>query len=139
MLSEVVFTSRAQAERQTPPPNWAVISITEPSTTAAALQDGWHDVLRLKFDDVDVATDEAATVFSPEDAVAVLHFVTKNASEVEGILVHCFAGISRSAAIAKFIADMYRLRFPASYSIYNKQVYRRLNQAQWDSAVEQGD
>jgi predicted protein tyrosine phosphatase len=133
MLKRVVFSSQSDAEKAAASPLWAVISITQPSDPAAALQEGWGAILRMKFHDTDDA-DSILTVFSPEHAEAIVRFVRAEAGRVEGILVHCHAGISRSAAVAKFIADTYRLDFPEKYSAYNKLIYRRLNQVLWREA-----
>jgi protein-tyrosine phosphatase len=61
----------------------------------------------------------------------IIEFVAcVHGSSVEGIMVHCKAGISRSAAVAKYIADKYKLPFNHSYDRYNKQVYGMLIEAE---------
>ena len=132
-MKRVVFLSQAEAERTAALNNWAVISITQPSDADAALQPGWAAVLRMRFHDTDDAN-SVLTVFNQEHAEAVVKFVREHEANVEGILVHCHAGISRSAAIAKFIADTYSLAFPDKYASYNKLIYRRLNQVLWREA-----
>lgn len=136
MVTRVEFMSMAKAEALEGAADWAVISITEPGKRLADLQPGWHKVLRLQFHDVDSDDALGYKLFSKEDAQAVLSFVEETASKVDGILVHCFAGVSRSAAIAKCIAELYGLYFPESYSIYNKQIYRRINQVRWEAALD---
>lgn len=133
MLKQVVFMSQVKAEQTPAVPGWVVISITQPSDPPAALQEGWAAVLRMRFHDTDDA-ESILTVFSKEDAETVVAFVRQHAENVNGILVHCSAGISRSAAIAKFVADTYQLDFPEKYSAYNKLIYRRLNQVLWREA-----
>ncbi len=54
-----------------------------------------------------------------EDAHAIVNFVHQVA---EGIVVHCRAGISRSAAVSKWIAETYQLPFDHDYQHYNKLV-----------------
>lgn len=132
MFKQVVFFSQANAEAQEAVSNWAVISITTPAEPDAVLKPGWHSVLRLKFEDTDDAS--CAGAFGDGLARTVVDFVRGLEDPVEGILVHCFAGISRSAAVAKFIADTYKLRFPDTYASYNKLIYRRLNQVIWREA-----
>jgi predicted protein tyrosine phosphatase len=133
MLKQVVFVSQAEAERTQADTRWAMISITQPSDSPAALQDGWYRVLRMRFHDTDDA-DSVLTVFTKTDAEAVVSFVRSVAEHVDGIVVHCHAGISRSAAIAKFIADEYQLPFPEKYASHNKLIYRMLNQVLWREA-----
>lgn len=129
-LQSVLFTGRDQAEASAGWPHWAVISITESDDRPAALKDGWHSVLRLQFDDID-APEQPYVLFSPAQAGQVIDFVTSvhDSTRVEGILVHCRAGISRSAAVAKWIAERYGLPYPAGYAHYNKHVYSTLRLA----------
>lgn len=118
--------SQQNAEASTAPADatWSVISIT--SSEPAALQDGWHDVLRLKFDDIDVP-EAPYIMFGETHAQQIKEFMEKsNVDGVTGIIVHCHAGVSRSAGIAKWIADTYNLPFPSSYMLYNKHVNKVL-------------
>lgn len=131
MLKEVVFTSQAKAEALSARRNWAVISITAPGEPEASLQEGWHSVIRLQFDDVDVSESSEFKLFDAADAANIVSFVSVVKNQVEGILVHCYAGISRSAAIAKFIAEENAVYFPDKYGIYNKAIYRVLNATRW--------
>lgn len=131
-LKNVVFTGRDQAEASIGWPHWAVISIT--AEQPAALKEGWHNILRLEFDDIDVVGDFDAPkpyiLFNDNHATRIIEFakVVRDSHKVEGILVHCQAGISRSAAVAKWIAEKYQLPFVESYALYNKHVYRVLRE-----------
>lgn len=58
------------------------------------------------------------------DAQKIVAFVKEVAPHVEGIIVHCRAGISRSAAVAKWICSQYQIPFDAKYLKYNDYVYR---------------
>lgn len=127
-LMHVIFTGRDQAEASAGWPHWAVISIS--GLNPASLKNGWHSVLRLEFDDIDTP-EEPYILFSDTQANQVIDFVqaVRDSYEVEGILVHCQAGISRSAAVAKWIAERYKLPFNEQYMLYNKHVYRTLREA----------
>jgi predicted protein tyrosine phosphatase len=57
-------------------------------------------------------------------------FVHRVAPKVVGIVVHCHAGISRSGAVAKWIAEQYKLDFNQDYQLFNKHVYRQLVEAE---------
>jgi hypothetical protein len=75
-----------------------IISITD---TEADLNHFAHNphiraVLNLKFDDVDFGEDNCIT---PGDGVKVIEFVNKHINHIDKIVVHCEAGVSRSAAI----------------------------------------
>lgn len=138
-LKKIHFMSRPTAEGIIPRSTDAMISISVPNDPANLNRLWARDrLLRLQFHDAD---DEGninlmlgqtiwgtikAKLFSQNDAKQIIEFVEGNKNKVDTIFVHCDAGISRSAAVAKFIAEMYKLDFPESYSIYNKYVYRVL-------------
>jgi predicted protein tyrosine phosphatase len=127
-IKHVIFTSQQSACCRPAWSNWAIISITDSGTTIAPLQDGWSAVLRVEFDDI--AQPEAPyRIFTEGMAREIIEFVMRcSAEDLEGLLVHCSAGISRSAAVAKWIAEKYRLGFPEGYEKYNKHVYRLLKE-----------
>ncbi len=131
-LRQVVFMGRIEAEKESSRSNWAVISITEPDTEPAHLKTGWHAVLRQEFHDVDYSdASDPYTLFSEHQARELVTFLTKVEAEgVEGILVHCKAGISRSAAVARWIAFGYGLPFVENYSLYNRHIFRLLIQVE---------
>jgi predicted protein tyrosine phosphatase len=121
MLKTILFCDKPTAERNEGQPDWAVISITG-FAQSASLRDGWLDVLRLEFYD----TDDKDTIFSFNvlQADQINRFVDKVKEQgAAGILVHCHAGVSRSAAVAKWIARREGLPFNDRYELYNKLVY----------------
>jgi predicted protein tyrosine phosphatase len=127
-MKQVVFTSRIDAESTPGRDDWAIISISKPGREPANLRWGWCGILRLAFHDIS-AEDRASSsrqIFSHEQARDVWTFVDEHAPFVDGILVHCDAGISRSAAVAKAIAERYALAFPAGYDRHNRLVLDRL-------------
>lgn len=128
MLKKVMFVGRYSAETCGPWPDFALISLGEPDAAEGdpKIQDGWHDVLRLSFHDItpDTLVEGSYTLMSDADAQAIVSFVKEVAPQVEGIIVHCRAGISRSAAVAKWICGEYKVPFDAKYRKYNDFVYR---------------
>jgi len=126
-LQKVIYTGQQSAEEIQGLPDWAVISITDP-WYSANLKAGWHDILRLEFHDIDLYT-ELYVLFNQQQARDIIRFVGNcHDAGVNGVVVHCKAGISRSAAVAKWIAENYNLAFPDGYTLYNKQVYRVLQE-----------
>jgi len=117
----VEFVSRWTAEARPAQDDTIVISINNSWDDFANLQPGWKDVLALKFDDVDFLSDRYKR-FYLGDATEILAFVRKYQDSATRILVHCMAGESRSAAVAKVIAGMYDLPFPANYEKANEWV-----------------
>jgi predicted protein tyrosine phosphatase len=129
-----MFVGRHAVETCGPWSNWAVISIGEPNASDGdpKVADGWHAVLRLSFHDVTPdshALDSGYTFMTDEDAARIVDFVRKVAPDVDGILVHCRAGISRSAAVAKWICGQYRIPFNRDYDKWNAHVYKLLCEA----------
>ena len=85
------------------------ISITSPMEQPANINvNNPHvkAVLRLNFDDAepeDKLVFPYLTLMSKADAQAILTFVEKHKNNVSKIIVHCFAGVSRSAAVCAAI------------------------------------
>jgi len=64
-------------------------------------------------------------LFSDDQAEQVLQFIKIHEGR-DYCIVHCDAGVSRSAAVAKFIAQIYCLKFPEGYANHNRQVFSTL-------------
>ena len=146
MYNYTTFISKKQAEDYHDPDtreSKIIISITTPGDPnnpreysayckpARLNEDTWKDILRLEFHDIDpghMNPDEpnGYKIFDEEQAVMVLKFLRAYQDHAFIAIVHCEAGISRSAAVSKFIAIIYSLQFPDSYSIYNKHVFSTL-------------
>ncbi len=116
MIHSVDFISRMKAEALLDRGDLAVISITEPEAGPAALLCPESAILRLVFHDVDPGheTTSSWTLFNEQHAQQVLKFVRALHGEARQIalVVHCRAGISRSAAIALFVAEETGCEFP---------------------------
>jgi predicted protein tyrosine phosphatase len=104
----------------------ALISITTPGFPDAKIDlSAWDDVLRLKFHDFHWE-DGVHKVLTEAQATEVLRFLSKNQHETDELIVHCEMGVSRSAAMAKFIAEIYNLDFDMTYNRHNRFVYTLL-------------
>ena len=132
MLTAVLFISRETAERYlVSNGNTAVISITDPSQALANLPAKLHSILRIAFTDLyeeslgvplglipDIHQNPGIGLYYAEnkhkfvdarDAYSIYEFI-KNLQQIQAhveLVVHCEAGISRSAAIAKFVHETY--------------------------------
>lgn len=91
--------------------------------------------LRMNFDDIDRDIDRDIDptkyrLFNQEDAKEILSFAKKIKNNVDAIVVHCEAGISRSPAVGLALAqlldaknqDRIEYRFP----LYNRHVYNTI-------------
>lgn len=65
-----------------------------------------QDVLTLYFDDI-IRPVEGAVLFDEQMAELIIRFIIQNRNS-ETLLVHCFAGQSRSRAVAAFAVKMLR-------------------------------
>ena len=87
---------------------YAVISIQDTHTGGFgftfAKNEFCKDVLTLYFDDITREV-EGAVLFSDEMARQIIDFIETNV-DVDTLLVHCFAGQSRSRAVAAFAVEM---------------------------------
>ena len=113
MVSFVTHVSRATAEAMAGQPTWGIISITDSPVKGAmsnpAKLVGWRDVFRLEFDDITHARD-GYVLFSSNHARQIIRWATGH-QDLDKIYVHCEMGISRSAAVARFIAVLFNLPF----------------------------
>lgn len=123
----------------------AIISITDPDKelVSFAPNENRIETLSLQFYDLADIKDELSPqdavecvaifrdgLFSDEQAVQIVDFVERVKDRVKGILVHCEAGVSRSAAVAAVIERMLngsneRVFSDPRYSP-NQYVYQRL-------------
>lgn len=109
MSIQVTVMSRSDAERYSYGPHdteAALISISTPeerydTKVYASPYNGIKRVLRLAFDDVD----GGGWAMTAEDARQIAQFVAENKDRL--IIVHCDAGVSRSAGIAAALLKFY--------------------------------
>jgi predicted protein tyrosine phosphatase len=135
MLGRVAFVSLHQAERLPGRAATLVVSIRDPRYRPA-LSPGFADVLPLDFDDHDDARDGLDALkrkFDSGHAMALRAWIEARRGDAAtyDVLVHCRAGMSRSAAVAWWLHREFGMdlttRFPA-YRL-NRHVLRTLNPA----------
>jgi predicted protein tyrosine phosphatase len=85
-----------------------IISITSNVGDVARLRTSGacRGILRLSFLDADVSSDQhpEADLFSQDQAARIWAFVLQHRADIERLLVHCDAGMSRSPAVAAAIS-----------------------------------
>jgi hypothetical protein len=103
---KLIVLSQVLAELFEPNGRAICISITDPGQPPAVLSERFDAILRLSFSDIrDDGPVSGPVLFSRADAARVLDFVNK-AAAAEIIVVHCLAGISRSAGVALALAEL---------------------------------
>lgn len=127
MIRTVAHISQEAMELHVRPQgDTAIISITNHGKPIAVIPDGFHSVLRLEFDDLyeeyfgepvgsvpDMCASGPLLRFGEvlpdaRHAQQIVDFI-RNAelTKCEHIIVHCHAGVSRSAAVAVYIKNQY--------------------------------
>lgn len=146
MSMRITVLSRAEIEKVQ---SWnvptAIISITDPSVrgpheSAADIKiNGYvRGILRLNFHDFDpkkhgevseeVWAESGQTgprIMTKDQAFRIGHFVNLYAEEVEVFVVHCEAGISRSAGVAAALCNYFQLDDKWCYIYHRPNAYVR--------------
>lgn len=125
-------------------------AVTPGSSHPKLVEAAWSKILRLEFHDADgsgrsidsriasVVDNNQLALFTEDHAVEILKFLRAHQDDHSHAIVHCEGGISRSAAVSKFIAQIYNLEFPEGYSLYNRHVYSTLLRVHGSSLYGEG-
>ena len=129
-IHSLEFLSVDEAQAFVPNIQTVAISILTPGRAPAQLHPSIEEVLRLYFHDGVPYGREPRKVnlFSTEQAQAVIDFLRHHnaQSEPRHLLIHCEAGISRSAAVAVFSASECRLPLSGQFAFLNPFVLATL-------------
>lgn len=90
------------------------------------------DVLTVYFDDIEAPTD-GLTLFTSRQADEIIDFILRNRKS-DTLLIHCYAGISRTGAVADFALKLLGGKKRVSHSI-NTHVRNTLETA-WQRRKE---
>lgn len=127
LFGKILVLSKSLAEKFTCSSPWACISVSD---------DGVHKInsvqrvhlLQLLFHDIEFARGDDI-LFNEKHAVKIKQFVDVVWSDIQVLMIHCYAGVSRSAAIGMAIADTYHPEYARRFYDYytpNQHVYRTL-------------
>ncbi len=122
MKKDFLVLSREQAESEhvqntinLPHIMISINGTTGTDSTSANIPDNINrkDLLQIRFDDIDVRHTETIKnegleliFFSEDHARNILNFVEKNVENINLIVVHCFAGVCRSVAVASALSKI---------------------------------
>lgn len=126
MLIEVLSREKAIQRSYIENEECIIISISNvvDKRPAFAINHSIRDILYLWFDD----EEQGDTMISKEDARDIVNFVLKWKDRVNKIIVHCAAGVSRSAgvaaAIGKYVNDDDNFIFKNKRYVPNMACYR---------------
>ena len=129
-IQSLQFLSLDEAEAFVPQQSTVAISILSPGRGPARLHGSIVDVLHLAFHDgVPRDNNPSGTcLFSVDDARSVIDFLHRQQAEptLRHLLIHCEAGISRSAAVAVFAASECRVSLVGQFAFLNPWVLSTL-------------
>lgn len=127
MVRKTDFFSESKASALFGSSTLGMISISNPDRIADKVkEENWGALLRLQFHDIPRAW-QNYVLFTDEQADEIIDFLDVNADICKFIYVHCAQGVSRSAAVSRFIAE--RFGIPFDYwkaRLYNPHVYETL-------------
>ena len=111
VLGKTLVLPRFSAELFSYEKPWACISINEPEMAPVRLQEANRvDLLRQHYMDSEFPR-ERLRCFCAEDAQEIWKFVDKVWNKIDLLMVHCSAGVSRSAAVGKAISYKYEQKY----------------------------
>lgn len=133
---QVKFVSRGDAkkyikENHFSETNCDFISISDTNSEVAQMKKLWIEnkqesnaAVFLRFQDLD----NGQSGFDRKKAEVITRFVATSHKKKKDVIVHCFAGISRSGAVAKFINEYYALgdEYLSNYTGHNLWVFYTL-------------
>ena len=128
MTNTTRFYSRQVAQSLKTPHN--IISIGE-AGDGCQLNSCHTNVLRLLFQDIQEFIEEKYILFSSDHAYLILNWLLSIPKD-SLVIVHCEAGIARSAAVVKFMIDKLGYELDTDhfcegdYSLMNTYVYNKL-------------
>ena len=91
------------------------------------------DVLTVYFDDIE-KPEYGLRLISIPQAIAITKFIKAHVEDVDTLLIHCFAGVSRSRAVGVFAREVLQIP-PADENDYNEYVYATLKKV-WKELKE---
>jgi predicted protein tyrosine phosphatase len=137
MVQLIQYCSEVAATKIAPTPNMAICSITDPGESAD-LQPGWGALFRIAFGDASYTEDtiqfygrmwplSSLGFPTKEHALQILHFLGTLPPQIDTLIIHCGAGISRSGAVAKYSAEYFHLQPLDTAGRHNATLYRLLH------------
>ena len=142
MIVSVDFCSKKEVQAIVPAPGTVLVSIVDPGDTPPVLSDRFLSILRIEFHDLvgspfNDFDEQVRNVYKKNGYIPDrwIYFNRDHASLLAGfvsrvqadprprsVLVHCYAGVSRSAAVASVIADFAGLPLLRSVSQANVRI-----------------
>lgn len=142
VLGKILILPRSGARQFVYDKPWACISIASERAELPKLNKVQQvAILQETFEDLDGCSavfeklfpEKAANLFTTDHANRIWDFVEHWWNDIDLLMVHCYAGASRSPAIGKAISDVYYPELSHYYDMMfqpNKLVYETMRNAQ---------
>ncbi len=117
VLGKILILPEEAAVQFSYPKPWAAISIYSNGDAPELPKDNRIGYLRMKFADIERPEFEAA--FTHEQAKKIAFFTEKVWNKCKLLMIHCYAGVSRSPAVGKAISEIYQ----PNYALYFDRLY----------------
>jgi predicted protein tyrosine phosphatase len=143
VFGKVLILPRSSAAQFKYDKSWACISISSDIHEFPPIDEiNRQGLLKLIFEDLDAVPgaawseaypEKVKNLFNEEHANKILDFLIEHWRSVDLLMIHCYAGQSRSAGIGKFVCENLQPsqfdRFNEYFKMANKLVYTRLKEA----------
>ncbi len=134
----IKFASRAEVSKLIGDRDCALISITIATGIHPELIGSWGAIYKIKFDDVDRATNRMANLefqlFTREQANGILDFVI--AVDPPVLVINCDAGLSRSVGVMVALEQIFNKNVIAGqYPLHNRWVATTLIMAAYERGL----
>jgi predicted protein tyrosine phosphatase len=125
MIKKITFLSQRDAELIEPVDNDHIISIWD--DYEPKLSENWSSILPVIFSDID-SDEEGLQIFTEDMAKQIKKYAKDihSSNEECHLYIHCFMGVSRSCAVAKYLSEEYSLKFDKRRKSFNQHVYKTL-------------
>lgn len=131
MITAIEFMGIQEAMALSPPHTGAMISIVDSAHNPAFTLSGWSDIKYFRFDDLVHLPPEHPqyVLFNEQMAREIVAFVRDLHALEHPIMlyVHCMAGVSRSGAIAYWVAQEFGIPLPDYFPVRAKPNLRVLS------------
>jgi len=117
----IMYVSKNRMKQIKPDKKIAVISIVEPSEDYIPSNE-WENLIQVKFDDIKKEV-KHYVLFNNFHAKLIIDFIETTKNKVGGYIVHCHAGVSRSGAVAHFIANVLGEKYVHNDHSYEETEY----------------
>lgn len=96
--------------------NYIIVSINEPNEKPLKFNRNikLKDVLYLYFEDISEIKENSITI-SDKDGIYILNFIDKH-KDINNIIIHCAAGVSRSVSIRCALEEIYNNRVIGTFA-----------------------